>query len=320
MKLPPHTTYVLQPLDVAVFKGLTTNWDKELCKWQRANPRKKIPKPEFVSLITNLTKALCKWQRANPRKKIPKPEFVSLITNLTKALPAAHIINGFKTTSIYDAEVNGVNKDIIPETIFKKADLEKYILPGSIVVSDGWRAYNNLHEIGGGMYEHQVVIHEENFVDPEDTDIHTQNVENMWLKAKGKLRRQFGTSENLFPSYLHQFIWRNKCRNMNTFCAFLVKMPNVQKKLSGYQYKRRRLEKEAQTQKQVGALKKYLQSTCSSTEINDNTAECPILNPGIKENTESPKIDEQQMEVISKPSGSGTIPLPNKRKHGIAKD
>ncbi|KAK9752983.1 ISXO2-like transposase domain [Popillia japonica] len=126
MKLPPHTTYVLQPLDVAVFKGLTTNWDKELCKWQRANPRKKIPKPEFVSLITNLTKALCKWQRANPRKKIPKPEFVSLITNLTKALPAAHIINGFKTTSIYDAEVNGVNKDIIPETIFKKADLEKY--------------------------------------------------------------------------------------------------------------------------------------------------------------------------------------------------
>lgn len=89
-------------------------------------------------------------------------------------------------------------------------------------------------------------------------------------------------------------------------------MPNVQKKLSGYQYKRRRLEKEAQTQKQVGALKKYLQSTCSSTEINDNTAECPILNPGIKENTESPKIDEQQMEVISKPSGSGTIPLPHK--------
>ncbi|KAK9752984.1 ISXO2-like transposase domain [Popillia japonica] len=28
-KLPPHTTYVLQPLDVAVFKGLTTNWDKD---------------------------------------------------------------------------------------------------------------------------------------------------------------------------------------------------------------------------------------------------------------------------------------------------
>lgn len=98
MKLPPHTTYVLQPLDVAVFKGLKTNWNKELCKWQRANPRKKIPKPEFVSLITNLT----------------------------KAVPATHIINGFKTTSIYDAEMNGVNKDIIPETICKKADLERY--------------------------------------------------------------------------------------------------------------------------------------------------------------------------------------------------
>ncbi|KAF2891146.1 hypothetical protein ILUMI_15027 [Ignelater luminosus] len=34
IKLPPHTTHVLQPLDVAVFKGLKTKWDQELCKCQ----------------------------------------------------------------------------------------------------------------------------------------------------------------------------------------------------------------------------------------------------------------------------------------------
>jgi hypothetical protein len=34
-----------------------------------------------------------------------------------------------------------------------------------------------------------------NFVNP---DIHTQNIENMWMRVKRKLRRQFGTSRALF--------------------------------------------------------------------------------------------------------------------------
>lgn len=54
MKLPPHTTHVLQPLHVAVglLKSLKTNWDKALSKWQRKNPRKRIPKQIFVHLQT----------------------------------------------------------------------------------------------------------------------------------------------------------------------------------------------------------------------------------------------------------------------------
>jgi hypothetical protein len=89
----------------------------------------------------------------------------------------------------------------------------RYIQPGTLIMSDGYN--NRLDEIGGGIYEHQVIVHQENFVDPDDRSAHTQNVENMWMRAKRKLRRQFGTSEDLFPSYLHEFLWRNRFQNNN---------------------------------------------------------------------------------------------------------
>ncbi|EFA07042.2 hypothetical protein TcasGA2_TC010016 [Tribolium castaneum] len=74
----------------------------------------------------------------------------------------------------------------------------------------------------------EVIIHEQNFVNPNDPEIHTQNVENLWMRTKHKLRRQFGTSEDLFVSYLHEFIWRNKFRQVrdylfNEFLLCIVK-------------------------------------------------------------------------------------------------
>jgi hypothetical protein len=47
----------------------------------------------------------------------------------------------------------------------------------------------------GVYYTHEAVIHDPNFVNP---DFHTQNIENMWMRVKRKLRRQFGTSRALF--------------------------------------------------------------------------------------------------------------------------
>jgi transposase-like protein len=88
-----------------------------------------------------------------------------------------------------------------------EAIILEYVLPGTHIVSDGWRAYVNLDRIAGGIYTHSVIIHERNF-EPDNHEVHTQNIENMWMHAKRKLK-QFGTSRALFPSYLHEFLYRN---------------------------------------------------------------------------------------------------------------
>ena len=97
----------------------------------------------------------------------------------------------------------------------------QYILPGSHIVSDGWAAYANIANLNHGTYTLSIVVHQANFVDSNDQDTHTENVENMWMRAKRKLRRQFGTSRALFPSYLHEFVYRNRFRGQELFGVFM---------------------------------------------------------------------------------------------------
>ncbi|GFN83683.1 hypothetical protein PoB_001018900 [Plakobranchus ocellatus] len=84
--------------------------------------------------------------------------------------------------------------------------IEQFILPGSHIVPDGWAAYENLEALRGGVYTHAVVIHQRYFVDRDDPDVHTQNIENTWMRAKQKIKRQFGTSRDLFPTYKYEFM------------------------------------------------------------------------------------------------------------------
>lgn len=51
LKLPPHTSHLLQPLDLAVFKPLKDMWDRKLVAWQRTNSGYKIPKVQFSTLV-----------------------------------------------------------------------------------------------------------------------------------------------------------------------------------------------------------------------------------------------------------------------------
>jgi len=66
--------------------------------------------------------------------------------------------------------------------------IKQYILPGSHIMSDGWAAYANIDVIWHGIYLHSVIVHQRSFVDTHDPDVHTECVENMWMRAKRKLQ------------------------------------------------------------------------------------------------------------------------------------
>lgn len=50
-KLPPHSSYLLQPLDISGFKPFKTKWDEELNIWQRQNDGQKLAKKVFSQLL-----------------------------------------------------------------------------------------------------------------------------------------------------------------------------------------------------------------------------------------------------------------------------
>ncbi|KAJ8934038.1 hypothetical protein NQ314_013613 [Rhamnusium bicolor] len=51
LKLPPHTSHLLQPLDLCLFKSLKVEWGQKLCTWQRNHSGMRIPKKEFCMLL-----------------------------------------------------------------------------------------------------------------------------------------------------------------------------------------------------------------------------------------------------------------------------
>ncbi|KII68482.1 hypothetical protein RF11_06920 [Thelohanellus kitauei] len=68
--------------------------------------------------------------------------------------------------------------------------IRERIARGSIIISDCWKAYNELSECG---YIHLNVNHSHSFVARQDRFIHTQNIENIWRWVK---KRFLSTTKN----------------------------------------------------------------------------------------------------------------------------
>ena len=60
--------------------------------------------------------------------------------------------------------------------------IQKWIEPGSIIVSDCWKAYINLDKYG---YTHETVNHFQEFVNDEDA--HNNKIEGHWRQLKASL-------------------------------------------------------------------------------------------------------------------------------------
>ena len=84
--------------------------------------------------------------------------------------------------------------------------LIQHIRPGLIIYSDLWRAYTSIPHLPEG-YIHSTVNHSTNFVNPEDPDVHTQNIESLWSNYKRKFRHQAGNNTDTYQTYFPEFLW-----------------------------------------------------------------------------------------------------------------
>ena len=73
-------------------------------------------------------------------------------------------------------------------------------------VSGRAASYQNIAQLNGGIYLHDVVVHQHNFVAPLHPDVHTQNTDLLWMRAERKL---YGRSAETGPSSART--WRSSC-------------------------------------------------------------------------------------------------------------
>ncbi|KAK0064328.1 hypothetical protein Bpfe_005987 [Biomphalaria pfeifferi] len=73
-------------------------------------------------------------------------------------------------------------------------------------------AFANIAKIHSGIYSHSVVKQQ----------VHTTNVEKLWMRAKRLLRRQFGSSTIQFSTSVNEFLFRNSIGDGHIFGAVLI--------------------------------------------------------------------------------------------------
>lgn len=88
--------------------------------------------------------------------------------------------------------------------------IQRYILPGTTIMSDRWRSYDGLVLLG---YNHMTVNHSTNFVDPV-TGASTNRIEGLWRHAKHRMPH-YRRDKEFFPGYLAKFMFINKMRRQN---------------------------------------------------------------------------------------------------------
>ena len=92
--------------------------------------------------------------------------------------------------------------------------------PGTIIITDEWRRYNNVNTIQNMNFTHLTVNHSEKFVNPASGAC-TNRVEGLWNIAKMENKKRWGLHRQTVDSYLCEFMWRRRNLHEDLFDAIL---------------------------------------------------------------------------------------------------
>lgn len=102
--------------------------------------------------------------------------------------------------------------------------IQQWILPGTKIMSDKWKAYDCLTNAG---FNHLTVNHSINFVDP-DTGAHTQSIERTWREVRSNISK-YGTRESHLISYLAEYMFKRAHPLQERIYEFFKIMKEFQK-------------------------------------------------------------------------------------------
>ncbi|XP_066253403.1 uncharacterized protein [Euwallacea similis] len=101
--------------------------------------------------------------------------------------------------------------------------IKEWIPPGTTIVSDCWRAYDVLKN---EEYQHLQINHSLQYVDPNDPQIHTQNIERVWRDVRGGIPR-YGRKEPHFVGYLAEFLFKRSFPLLSDIHYFSIEIAKL---------------------------------------------------------------------------------------------
>ena len=87
--------------------------------------------------------------------------------------------------------------------------MKKFILPGTTIVTDGFKSYENIPKIPIYQYRHFPVNHKKHYKDPR-TGACTNTIEGKWNNLKKKIPRQAFRTDEVLQEYLGEQMWRHQ--------------------------------------------------------------------------------------------------------------
>jgi hypothetical protein len=176
----------------------------------------------------NYMRAVCVWKLEQNNTTIGGPGMTTEIdesvytrrkNNTGRILPPQWIFGGIcrETKQAFIVAVPDRSESTLLPIIYQRISPGTIVTP-SIIISDRWRAYNNIGN--DERYKHLTVNHSQNFVDPE-TGAHTQTIERMWGLVKEGNKRRRGTDRNFINSYMAEYLWHSSLDGRDPFDEIL---------------------------------------------------------------------------------------------------